>query len=285
MPDVSALLRSASARLGSPAEARTLLAHASGLAPSHLLVRDEVDEAAATRLADLVARRVAGVPIQYLTGTAHFRTVSLRVGPGVFIPRPETEVMTGWALARVAEVAATGAVPRVVELCAGSGAISLAIATEHPGGDQYAVELSEAAAEFARTNLAGTMVALVVDDMADSLTELDGTVDVVIANPPYIPLEEYEGVAVDVREHEPTLALFSGPDGLDALRTVSRVAARLLRPGGVVAVEHADSQGESAPAVFTAHGGFARVRDHRDLTGRPRFVTAERAAVAGRMVP
>lgn len=285
MPQVHALLRSAAVRLGSEAEARTLLAHAGGLALSELLLRQHVDEATAAVLEDLVGRRLAGVPVQYLTGTAHFRTVSLRVGPGVFIPRPETEVMTGWALDRLAALAAGGRVPRVVDLCAGSGAISLAMASELPGCDQVAVELSEVAAGFARRNLAGTGVLLVEGDMAAALPELDGTVDVVIANPPYIPLEEYESVAADVREHEPTMALFSGHDGLDALRTVAAVAARLLRPGGVVAAEHADSQSDSAREVFTEHGGFVRVRDHRDLAGRPRFVTAERVAVAGRMVP
>ena len=115
--------------------------------------------------------------------------------------------------------------------------------------------------------------------MADALPELDGTVDLVIANPPYIPLDAYASVAPEARDHDPALALFSGPDGLDAIRALVRVAARLLRAGGLLCFEHADVQGEAAPAVVPAAAGFAGVRDHRDLTGRPRFVTAVRRAV------
>jgi release factor glutamine methyltransferase len=112
--------------------------------------------------------------------------------------------------------------------------------------------------------------------MAAALPELDGLVDLVIANPPYIPLDAYESVAPEVRDHDPALALFSGEDGLDAIRVVVATAARLLKPGGLLCFEHADVQGESAPAVVTAHGGFAAVRDHQDLSGRARFVTAVR---------
>jgi release factor glutamine methyltransferase len=114
--------------------------------------------------------------------------------------------------------------------------------------------------------------------MAAAFPELDGTVDVVVSNPPYIPLEAFESVAPEARDHDPALALWSGQDGLDALRVVEEVAARLLRPGGVVGAEHADAQGDSAPAVFATSGRWLDVRDHRDLAGRPRFVTARLAA-------
>lgn len=275
MTAVAALLAGAAGALGSAAEARTLLAHAAGMEPSRLAIVGDVSDEVADAFGVLVERRVAGVPVQYLTGRAWFRTVSVAVGPGVFIPRPETEVMTGWAIERLRRLPGS---PVVVELCAGSGAISAAIAAELPGCRQYAVELSEEAAKAARTNLAGSGVSLVQGDMADAFGELDGSVDLVIANPPYIPLEAWEYVAADVREHEPDLALFSGADGLDALRVVARVATRLLRPGGWVCAEHAEVQAASVVELFVGAGAFASVADHSDLNDRPRFVTAVRAA-------
>lgn len=278
MSSAGQILRTAARRVPD-ADARLLLAHALGVPASRLLTLGELDADALARFEELLGRREAGLPVQYLTGTAPFRHVEVAVGPGVFIPRPETEVMTGWALERLAEAGARpGKPPVVVELCAGSGAISLAIADEFPGAEQYAVELSETAAEFARRNLAGTGVRLEQGDMADAFRDLDGTVDLVIANPPYVPLEAYDGIPAEVRDHEPELALFSGADGLDAIRVLAAVAARLLRPGGWVCAEHAEVQHVSAPRVFVAHGGFDQVRDRADLNGRPRFVTARRAA-------
>lgn len=274
MTRVDSLLAEGSRRLDSAPEARTLLAHAAGVEPAGLLLLDAVPAAVEASYRGLLLRREAGEPVQYLTGRAWFRTVELRVAPGVFIPRPETEVMTGWAIERLAAV---GENPVVVELCAGSGAISAAIAAERPGCRQYAVELSPQAALAAESNLAGTGVVLAEGDMAGAFHELDGTVDLVIANPPYIPLLAWEYVAVDVRTHEPAIALFSGPDGLDAMKVVATAAARLLRPGGLVCAEHAEVQSASAVAVFAATGAFAQVSDHTDLNDRPRFVTAVRA--------
>ena len=273
MTSPAALVAGAAGTLGSAAEARTLLAHAAGVEPARLAVLGEVPDEVAEAFAALVERRAGGEPVQYLTGRAWFRTISVAVGPGVFIPRPETEVMTGWAIERLRGLDA----PVVVELCAGSGAISAAIAAEVPGCSQYAVELSSDACRAARANLAGTGVQLVEGDMAEAFPELDGTVDLVIANPPYIPLEAWEYVAADVREHEPELALFSGADGLDALRVVARVAARLLRPGGWVCAEHAEVQSEAVVELFVAAGAFASVADRKDLNDRPRYVTATRA--------
>lgn len=260
---------------GSPsplAEARTLLAHAAGIDLAELVLMTRVDPLVAGRFADLVDRRASGVPVQHLTGAAHFRTVELEVGPGVFIPRPETEVMTGWGLEAIATLAA----PVVVELCTGSGAIARAMAAEAPGAEIHAVEIDPVAADYAGRNLAGTGVDLRVGDMAAAFTDLDGTVDLVISNPPYIPLEAWESVQAEVRDHDPELALFSGADGLDAMQVVARVAARLLKPGGRVAAEHAEVQHEAVQQVFLDHGGFTTVRDHRDLTARWRFVTAVR---------
>jgi len=272
--NTSALVTEGSQLLGSTAEARTLLAHAAGVELSRLALLPGIGEGAVCDYRALVRRRAAGEPVQYLTGRAAFRTVEVGVAPGVFIPRPETEVMTGWAIEQIRKLPN----PVVVELCAGSGAISAAIAAEAPGAEQYAVELSETATRMASRNLAGSGVDLRTGDMADAFHELNSGVDLVIANPPYIPLEAWDGVAVDVRTHEPELALFSGLDGLDALRVVAGVAARLLRPGGVVCAEHAEVQAESVVQVFADARAFTKIADHPDLNDRPRFVTAVRAA-------
>ncbi len=238
---------------------------------------DPVDAAAARRYDALVARRARREPLQHLTGTAAFRYVELAVGPGVFVPRPETELLAGWGVERAAAVAASGRAPVVVDLCTGSGAIALSLATEVPSAQVHAVELGEPAVEWAARNLAGTGVDLRHGDMADAFADLDGTVDVVLCNPPYIPLDAYESVAPEARDHDPDLALFSGDDGLVALRVLETVAARLLRPQGVVGAEHADVQGESAPGVFSSSGRWSDVRDHVDLAGRSRFLTARLA--------
>jgi release factor glutamine methyltransferase len=149
---------------------------------------------------------------------------------------------------------------------------------EVPDAVVHAVELDEVALGWAARNLAGTGVDLRLGDAADAFADLDGTVDVVVANPPYIPLEAWESVAPEVRDHDPALALWSGDDGLDAIRAIERTAWRLLRPGGVVGIEHADAQGESAPAVFAAaeNHEWQDVRDNADLAGRPRYLTARR---------
>ncbi len=273
MMSVGALVHAGAVTLGSAAEARTLLAHAAGVETSRLELLDGVGRSVQAEFDVLVGRRLAGEPLQYLTGGVGFRTVEVSVGPGVFIPRPETEVMTGWAIAALAGIEH----PIVVELCAGSGAISLAIATERPGCRQFAVELSREAAAYAAENLAPTEVDLRIGDMADAFADLDGQVDLVIANPPYVPLREKALVGADVVAHEPELAVFSGTDGLDALKVVAATAARLLRAGGVVCAEHAESHAAEVVALFSASDDFVEVADHHDLTDRPRFVSAVRA--------
>jgi release factor glutamine methyltransferase len=261
----------------SPAQdARLLLSFVSGIEVARLPLLDELDDDHARRFRKLTGKRAERIPVQYLTGRAHFRRIDVEVGPGVFVPRPETEVMTGWAIEHLTSLAAGPHRPSVVELCTGSGVIAKAIASEVTRVDIYAVEVSDEAAAYARRNLAETLFELHVADMVTALEDLNGSVDLVIANPPYIPLDAYELVAPEARNHDPMLALFSGADGLDAIRTVISVATRLLRPAGLLCCEHADVQGESAPAVVVASGAFTAVRDHRDLTGRPRFVTAVR---------
>jgi release factor glutamine methyltransferase len=270
--------RLASAGVASPAyDAAELLAHVLGTTRPDLALVEDVSPGQAAAYDGLVARRVLREPLQHLTGTAAFRYLDLAVGPGVFVPRPETELLAGWGVDQAQAVLDGGTVPVVVDLCTGSGAVALSVATEVPGAEVHAVELGEDAVEWAAKNLAGSGVDLRHGDMSDAFPDLGGAVDVVLCNPPYIPLEAYESVEPEARDHDPGLALFSGGDGLDALRVVEAVAARLLRSGGVVGAEHADVQGESAPALFAAAGRWSDVRDHEDLAGRPRFVTARLA--------
>jgi len=269
-----AVRRLADVGVGSPeADAEILLAHVLGIDRSRLVLVDEVADGDRATYDALVGRRAAREPLQHLTGRAYFRHVELAVGPGVFVPRPETELLAGWAVERAGALDA----PVVVDLGTGSGAIAKAVADEVPHARVHAVEMDEAAHGWATTNLAGTGVDLRLGDLGTAFDELAGTVDVVVSNPPYIPLDAWESVALEVRDHDPALALWSGADGLDAMRVVEARAALLLVSGGVVGVEHADAQGESAPAVFAATGRWADVRDHRDLAGRPRFVTARLA--------
>lgn len=267
-----------SAGVASPEhDAAELLAHVHGLERKTLFKVDTVDGELAERFDALIERRAAREPLQHLTGAAFFRHVELAVGPGVFVPRPETELLAGWAIERASAVLAGGRTPVVVDLCTGSGAIAKAVADEVPDADVHAVELDESAHDWAERNLTGTGVDLRHGDMGTAFDDLLGAVDVVVCNPPYIPLEAWESVAAEARDHDPHLALFSGDDGLDAIRVLAVRAALLLRPGGVVGAEHADAQGESSPAVFAATGRWVEVVDHLDLAGRPRFTTARLA--------
>ncbi|GAA3512062.1 peptide chain release factor N(5)-glutamine methyltransferase [Aeromicrobium panaciterrae] len=249
-------------------DAESLLSHVTGVPRMSLVTMARPDGIQKDAFLKLVDARATRIPLQHLTGSAAFRYVDLEVGPGVFVPRPETELLAGWAIDR-AKVLTD---PVVVELCAGSGAISLSIVHEVPAARVHAVEIDEPAYEWAQRNLVETGVDLRLGDMADAFHDLDGTVDIVVANPPYIPLDAWESVAPEVRDHDPSLALWSGDDGLDAMRVLEQTAWRLLKPGGVVGAEHADAQGESAPEVFT--GRWTSVRDNLDLARRPRYVTA-----------
>jgi release factor glutamine methyltransferase len=219
-----------------------------------------------------VARRESREPLQHIVGTAPFRHLELAVGPGVFVPRPETEVVVGAALEALPPAGV------VVDLCAGSGAIALSIASERPDAVVHAVERDERAFAWLRRNAdaaPGRRVSLHLADAADALPQLDGTVDVVVSNPPYVRLgRELEP---EVAAYDPAVSLWGGEDGLDVVRVVERTAARLLRPGGFVAIEHEDTHGELAPALLAATGAWTGIVDHPDLAGRARFVTARKA--------
>jgi release factor glutamine methyltransferase len=274
-----AVRRLAAAGVESPDhDASELLGFVLGVPRTRLPLTEDIGPAEAAQYDALVARRAAREPLQHLTGVAPFRHVVLQVGPGVFVPRPETELLAGWAVDAARSAVGSGtASPVVVDLGTGSGAIARSVADEVPFADVHAVELDERAHAWAARNLAGTGVELRRGDLADAFDDLAGTVDVVVSNPPYIPHEAWESVAVEVRDHDPELALYAAGDGLDTIRVVERRAALLLRPGGWVGVEHADVQGESAPGVFSATGRWEQVRDHPDLTGRARFLTARLA--------
>jgi release factor glutamine methyltransferase len=266
--------RLAAAGVPSPEyDAAELLAHVLGTSRAQLFAVENVAPDQLVELDTLVDRRALREPLQHLTGVAHFRHVALAVGPGVFVPRPETEQLAGWAIAE----ASTQDRPVVLDLGTGSGAIAAAVADEVPAARVHALELDERAHQWAERNLAGTGVDLRQGDLATAFDDLAGQVDVIVSNPPYIPLDAWESVAPEARDHDPELALWSGGDGLDAIRALEVRAAALLRDGGVIGVEHADVQGDTAPAVFAASGRWTEVKDHRDLADRPRFLTARLA--------
>ena len=275
--------RLAAAGVPSPrADAEALLAHAAGTGTGRLRVLaalgEGVEPAAAARFDALVEERAARVPLQHLTGAAAFRGVELAVGPGVFVPRPETEVVAGLAVAEAAARAAAGESVEVVDLCTGSGAIAVAVAVEVPAARVRAVELDPLAHAWAERNVAALApgVDLRLGDAATAFADLDGGVDVVVSNPPYVPPGAVP-VDPEVRDHDPALALYGGgEDGLAVPRRVVAAAARLLRPGGLLVVEHAEVQAEAARAML-AGAAWTTVTGHADLTGRPRATSARRA--------
>lgn len=240
------------------------------------------------RFDDLVDERARRTPLQHLTGQAPFRDLVLDVGPGVFVPRPETEVVAGEAVDEAARLVALGRVPVVVDLCTGSAAIALAVASEVSGSEVHAVELSQDAVAWAAQNVTrlGAPVDLRQGDAATAFGDLDGMVDVVVSNPPYIPPGS-EPTDPEVRDHDPQVALYGGgPDGLAVPAQVATTASRLLRPGGLFVMEHADVQQPQALALLTAARGsdgllWEGVSGHDDLAGRPRYVTARRTAARG----
>ena len=285
MSDLREAVRDATRQLmaagvGSPEhDAVALAAHALRVEPSEVRRLMILGGRVPSTYAGLVAERASRVPLQHLTGRAFFRGLELEVGPGVFVPRPETEVVAGWAIeATQARLDAGATTPVVVDLCTGSGAIALALKSEVPRAQVHAVEVSDLAVAWAQRNRErlGLDVEIVHGDAITALEDLMD-VDVVVSNPPYIPTTA-EPVDPEVRDHDPHVALYGGSeDGLAIPRLVAARAAGLLRRGGVLVMEHADSQGESLPAALRATGSWAEVEDRADLTGRPRATVAVRA--------
>lgn len=257
-------------------DAEVLAAHLLGVEPSEVRRRVVVGGyPAPAGYGELVATRARRIPLQHLTGYAPFRRLRLAVGPGVFVPRPETEVVVEHALAALD---AAGTTPVAVDLGTGSGAIALSIKSERPAARVYAVERERRAVAWARRNRdeLDLDVAIVHDDAAQALPDLCAAVDVVACNPPYIPPGAVP-VDPEVRDHDPPAALYGGgPDGLQIPAAMATRAAALLRPGGSLVMEHADVQGEQLMGVIAAIAGFVDIHDHRDLAGRSRVVVAVR---------
>ncbi len=273
-----AAARLAEAGVESPrADAELIAAHVHSVSRGAL--HTVPDAAFDPRYWDDVARRASREPLQHITGRAYFRYLELEVGPGVFVPRPETEVMTGWAIDALREM--DTAAPVVADLGTGSGAIALAIAQEVPGAEVHAIEADPLARQWAERNIArcaaaaphtAGRVTLHDGDFASALPDRGGAIDVVISNPPYIPVGSW--VPPEVGEYDPATALWGGADGLDPIRVIERAARRLLRDGGLVAVEHGAPQGAAVYWVFSEEQGWSGTRNHSDLAGRDRFVTA-----------
>ncbi len=277
MTDVRLLLRDAVEALGDAGvatprvDAELLLAAALGVPRNALLTRADVPPRAARTFAAMITERAARRPLQHITGTAPFRHLLLAVGPGVFVPRPETELLVDAVLPHLLLLDD----PQVVDLCSGSGALALAIAQEVPGSQVAAVERSVSALRWMARNAAGTAVRVIEGDVTDPdlLGALHGRADAVVCNPPYVPSRTE--VDPEVRA-DPAEAVFAGRDGLELMAAVIERAADLLRPGGVFAVEHDDTHGSAVPALLELDGRWHDIEAHRDLAGRPRFATATR---------
>lgn len=306
------------ARAGVPSpsvDAAEIVAHATGTTRGRLFLQDVPSEEQKVRIEQLLARRLSRVPLQHLLGTAAFRYLEVEVGPGVFIPRPETELLAEAGIRSLAGQPEGGRV--AVDLCSGSGILALSLATECPGSEVHAVEWDDDAVAWTRRNVAAHADQLaergsrVIVHHADAgaaadedgvLLGLVGRVDVVVSNPPYIP-DDMIPREPEVRDHEPSAALYGGPDGLDLVRRIAVTAAMLLRPGGLLAMEHADVQGISAggagvPGVLEAcrlsqdqaeaaglemgRSPYVGIVDRIDLNGLPRFTLArKRGGVEG----
>jgi len=253
-------------------DAEELAAHLAGTKRGRLALLDPPGAQFFESYREVVAARSRRVPLQHLIGSAAFGPVSLNVGPGVFIPRPETEAILEWVLAQPLPSR-----PLIVDLCTGSGALAMALAHHRPAARVLGVDDSEAALEYARHNAKGTSVEVVRADVTEPglLPELDARVDLLVANPPYVP--DGADVGPEVARHDPHHAVFGGPDGMAVIAPIVGLGGRWLRPGGLIALEHDDTTSAQTVELLQAAGFFEDVESRFDLAGRPRFVTARRS--------
>jgi release factor glutamine methyltransferase len=252
-------------------DAELLAAHVAGTDRGRLAVLAPPDEDFFGRYDQMIEARSRRTPLQHITGTAAFGPLCLNVGPGVFIPRPETEALLEWAMAQPLPPD-----PLIVDLCTGSGALAIALARQWPAARVIAVDDDSTALGYARRNAEATTVELILADVTTPglFAELTGTVDLVVANPPYIPV----GAALEpeVALHDPSHALFGGADGMAVIAPIVRHASRWLKTGGLLAVEHDDTTSDQTTEIIRGTDCFTSVEAHRDLAGRPRFVTARK---------
>lgn len=270
------------------ADAVVLCAHAARLTTSEVrtgvVTGKTIDDAVVAVIDDLTARRRRREPLQHITGLAAFRFLELHVGEGVFVPRPETEIVAQAAIDAALRCAANTVASVVIDLCAGSGAIALSVVTEVPNATVIALEREPQAIAWLRRNAdalptaARARLTVVEGDVTDpaALASAEGTADVVVSNPPYVP--PHEAPTQPEARHDPEAALYGGGvDGLDIPRAVMAAAYRLLKPGGTFVMEHSSSQGADAVAALAEHGGFADATTVPDLAGLDRILLARRA--------
>lgn len=267
--------------LDSHVDAELLVGHVLDLGRGELAAQSALDRSITSvqhqLIAELGARRASREPLQHITGHAFFRNLDLAVGPGVFVPRPETELLAQMVIDHVRSLAPGDSPPLVVDLGTGSGAIAISVATEVPYAEVFAIEKSPDAYRWSARNVessGATNLTLILGDLADALPDLDGRFSVVVSNPPYIPVDAIPRDP-EVRLFDPELALYGGADGLDVVRILDGVALRLLQPGGMLALEHGELQGQAIATILRA-SGWRAVATHRDLLGRDRYTTALR---------
>ncbi|MEO9328160.1 peptide chain release factor N(5)-glutamine methyltransferase [Gordonia aurantiaca] len=280
-------IRTAAARLAAAGidsarrDAEWLMSHVLRCDPGRLVIVDTLDEPHARAFREAVGKRAQRIPLQHIVGTAAFGPLELAVGPGVFIPRPETEYLLEWA------AGIAGSLPpdaSVVDLCSGSGALALGVATLVPSVRVTAVEIDDEALIWLRRNVSDApdgvrdrvrVVAADVTDPAQIGPAIpDGSVSLVVTNPPYVPLGSEVSAEV---AHDPARAVYGGADGMDVIVAMVPVIASMLEIGGRVGIEHDDTTAQAVVDCLLAHGAFDEVVARRDLAGRPRFVTARRA--------
>lgn len=261
-------------------DAEYLAAHLAGVERGRLPFLDHPAAEFFDHYREMVTARSRRIPLQHLTGVAAFGPLDLRVGPGVFVPRPETEALLEWACRQNLPAGS-----RIVDLCTGSGALALALADAYPTAQVVGIDDSPQALEYARLNAEGSSVEIRCADVAcpGLLAEYDGAVDLVVANPPYIPdvPEVHAQLAPEVADHDPHHALFGGPDGMALIRPIANLAARWLRPGCWFAVEHDDTTAGETVAAIARTRMFTDIVARTDLAGRPRFVTARKTGQGG----